>query len=525
MLVTTAETMRELDRRAIEEIGISGIVLMENAGRGCAEAIRRHYGPFGRKPVIILSGRGNNGGDGMVIARYFHQWGVPVKVYLLSEIEKITGDARTNLNICLNAGVPLEVIPQWEAFCSRMAEIASAHLLVDAILGTGLAKEVKGFYRQVVEFLNQRSVPLVAVDIPSGVDASTGRILGAAVRSDLTLTLALPKVGLLIYPGADFAGRMEVVDIGFPPVLTREQFPCIRLLEPEKLGRLLQPRRADSHKGNYGHLLIVAGSPGKTGAAALAGMGALHMGTGLVTIGIPRSLNPIMEVKLTEVMTEPLPETDQVTFSMASLETILRLLEGKDALALGPGLSRHPETAEMARQLIRQCPVPCVVDADGVNAMAGRLDVLKERPGGPLALTPHPGEMARLVGCSTAAVQQDRLGMARRFAEEYQVPLVLKGARTLVARPDGSVSINPTGNPGMASGGMGDVLTGMIGALLAQGLPMGDALELGVYLHGLAGDRVAAEKGAVGMAAGDLLDHLPVLIRELSGKADTGKPA
>ncbi len=524
MLVSTAETMRDLDRRAIEEIGIPGIVLMENAGRGCAEAIHRHYGPFTRKLLVILAGRGNNGGDGLVIARYFHQWGFPVKAYLLSEIEKVRGEARTNLNICLNAKVPLDVVPDWEAFCSRMADITSAHLFVDAMLGTGLASEVRGFYRQVIEFLNQRSVPLVAVDMPSGVDASTGRILGAAMRADMTLTMALPKAGLLIYPGAELAGHVEVVDIGFPPALASGEAPSIQLLEGTELVRLIHPRPEDSHKGDYGHLAVIAGSPGKTGAAALACMGALRMGTGLVTLGIPQSLNPIMEVKLTEVMTELLPETEQATLSTASLEAILRFLEGKDALALGPGLSRHPETAEVTRKLIRQCSIPCVVDADGVNAISGRLETLAERSGGPLALTPHPGEMARLLGCSTAEVQRDRLAIARRFAREYKVHLVLKGARTLVARPDGSVSINPTGNPGMASGGMGDVLTGMIGGLLAQGMPMGDALDLGVYLHGLTGDRVAEEKGSVGIIAGDLLCHLPGIIRELSGKTDMGRP-
>jgi len=522
MIVTTAETMRALDRRAIEEMGIPGIVLMENAGRGCAEAIRRYYGPFTRKPVVILAGRGNNGGDGLVIARYFHQWGLPFKVFLLSEIEKVRGDARTNLNICLNAGVPLEAVPDWEAFCARMADVTTAHTLVDAMLGTGLTLEVKGFLRRVIEFLNQCSIPVVAVDIPSGVDASTGRILGAAVRADMTMTMALPKVGLLIHPGADLAGRVEVVDIGFPPILTKEETPSLRLLESEELGGLIRPRPAGSHKGDYGHLAVIAGSPGKTGAAALACMGALRMGTGLVTLGIPQSLNAIMEVKLTEAMTEPLPETEQATLSTASLEAVLRFLEGKGALAVGPGLSQHPETAEMTRKLIRQCPIPCVVDADGVNAMAGRLETFAERSGAPLALTPHPGEMARLLGCSTAEVQQDRLATARRFAGEYGVYLVLKGARTLVARPDGSVSINPTGNPGMASGGMGDVLTGMIGGLLAQGIPMGDALDLGVYLHGLAGDRVAEEKGTVGMTAGDLLCHIPGIIRELRADEDMG---
>jgi len=522
MLVATAQSMRELDRRAIEEIGIPGIVLMENAGRGCAEAIRRHYGPGWRKPAVVLAGSGNNGGDGMVIARHFHQWGLPVKVYLLSQREKIRGDALTNLNICLNAGIPVDATPDWETFRSRKAEMDSAHVLVDCILGTGLSTEVRGFYRQVVELLNQRSIPLVAVDTPSGVDASTGRILGAAVRADLTLTLALPKVGLLLYPGADLTGLMEIVDIGLPAALTGEEPPFIRMLDDVGMARLMHPRRADSHKGEYGHLVVIAGSPGKTGAAALAGTGALRMGTGLVTVGIPRSLNPIMEVKLTEAMTEPLPETEQGAFSITALEEILHLLEGKDALALGPGLSQHPETAEMARQLIKRCPIPCVVDADGLNAMAGRLDVLKNRSGAPLALTPHPGEMARLSSCTTKEVQEDRLGMARRFAKEHEVHLVLKGARTLVARPDGSVSINTTGNPGMASGGMGDVLTGMTGGLLAQGMPMGDALDLGVYVHGLAGDHVCAAKGAAGMVAGDLVGSLPGIIRKLSEKMNPG---
>jgi len=515
MKVVTAREMQALDRRTIEDVGIPGVVLMENAGRKTAELILEHFGPS-PKEVVVLAGRGNNGGDGFVVARYLKNWGWPVKVLLFAQRERVSGDARVNLEVWVKIGGELMEIKAEADLDAAKGEMARAGLIVDALLGTGLNSEVRGLLRRAIEEVNALSKPVVAVDVPSGIDASTGRVLGVAVRADLTATFGLAKVGQVVHPGVDYVGRLEVIDISIPPEAVEEAGIRTYLLEPEELDlRPLSRRPRDTHKGTYGHLLLVVGSPGKTGAAAMASEAALRMGVGLATLACPASLNPIMEVKLTEAMTEPVPE-DEGTFSPRSLPRLMGLLEGKDALALGPGVGTREGTKEVVLELLRAAAVPVVVDADGINCLVGSLDVLKERRA-PLVLTPHPGEMARLLGVTPREVQGDRIGVARRFAEGYGCVLVLKGARTVIASPEGLTFINPTGNPGMASGGTGDVLTGMIGALLAQGMEPLEAAKLAVYLHGLSGDLAAEEVGEVALVATDLLRCLPKAIKELQG--------
>jgi NAD(P)H-hydrate epimerase len=388
---------------------------------------------------------------------------------------------------------------------------------VDAILGTGLNATVRGFYRKVIDLVNQLGRPVVAVDLPSGLNASSGQPLGTCIQATVTATLGLPKVGLLVTPGCSFAGHLEVVDIGLPRSVIETEDADRIWLEASDLASMIQPRPIDSHKGSFGHVLIVGGSVGKTGAGAMAGLGAARAGAGLVTLAVPASLHGLMEVKLTEVMTEPLAETAEQTVAREALPRIQTLLEGKQALALGPGLSEHKETRQVVLELIECSPCPLVLDADAVNGLAGHLEVLT-RAGAPVILTPHPGEMGRLLERSAAEIQNERLAVVQSFSEKYGVTLVLKGARTLIRSSGGRLAINSSGNPGLASGGTGDVLTGLIAGFLAQGLSSFDAACLGVYCHGKAADRLAIRWGDRGMLATDLLEEIPTVLKDLAAQ-------
>ena len=508
MKFCTASEMRRLDEKTIKECGIPGVVLMENAGRGAAEWTRRLCGELEGRRVAVIAGRGNNGGDGFVMARIFHGWGARVRTFLLSKRDKVGGDARINLEAALNMGLEVVEIPD-EARLDRL-ELGGADLIVDSILGTGLNSEVRGLYRSVIEAVNDSNAFVMAVDIPSGLSADTGRVLGTAVRADLTVTFGLPKVGLLIRPGADLCGRLETVDIGIPPHILAEADPRKELLTDQTLQGLLVPRVRDGHKGLYGHTLIAAGSTGKTGAAALAALAAARTGAGLVTVAGPAGLNPVLEVKITEAMTEPLPESEPGFVSAEAADRVLELAAGKAVLALGPGLSDRPGPQQMVRRLTAECDLPLVIDADGLNALAGDPDVLKSVRR-QAVLTPHPGEMSRLTGLSTRELARDRLGASAAFAAKYGVILVLKGDRTVVAAPDGRLYLNTSGGPHMASGGMGDVLTGVIAGLISQGLDPLDAARLGVFAHGRAADLAAEKLGPVGVLASDLIEMLPGL--------------
>ncbi len=508
MKLCTAEEMRRLDRKTIEECGLPGVVLMENAGRGAAVLTREHFGELAGRKVAVLCGRGNNGGDGFVMARIFHGWGALVRVFLLGQREQVRGDARINLEVALKMGLELVEIDQDERL-DRL-DLAGVELVVDAILGTGLNSEVRGLYRSVIENLNRSNLPVVAVDIPSGLDSDSGRILGAAVRADLTVTFGLPKIGLMLPPGEGLVGRLKVVDIGIPPHVLAEAAPDRELVLEETLAGLLAHRANDGHKGRYGHVLVVAGSTGKTGAAALASLAAARTGAGLVTLAGPASLNPVLEAKVTEVMTEPLPESDPGYLDEEALNRVLELAGGKSVLALGPGITDRKGSRRLVRALVEQAELPMVIDADGLNSLAAETAVLKKARR-EIVLTPHPGEMARLTGLTTEQIQADRLGAASSFAAEHGVIVVLKGYRTVIAAPDGRLFLNTTGGPHMASGGMGDVLTGMVAGLIAQGLTPLDAARLGVFVHGLAADKAAAAKGPVGILASDLLAWLPGL--------------
>lgn len=510
MRLVTSSEMRELDRLTIQELGLPGAVLMENAGRGAARVFLEHFEPPAGAQVLVVCGRGNNGGDGYVIARYLSGVGFRVSVVVLSELSRIAGDALLNLEIIRRMGVEVVEVSGPKAWTTWRDRMGTCDYIVDGILGTGLNEPVRGFYAEVIENINEWRRPTLAIDVPSGLNADTGQILGAAVKADLTVTFGFPKLGHFVYPGAGLVGRLLRIDIGIPEEMAVRVPAKYDLVEPDDFREFLTPERQDVHKGDRGHLLVLAGSPGKTGAATLSALGALRAGAGLVTVGIPKSLNPILESKLTEAMTYPLSETDEGTLSLSAEGEITRLLEGKTAVVLGPGLSTHGETKALVRRIVSSCPLPMVIDADGLNALAEEVEVLSACRGRAL-LTPHPGEMARLTGLRSSDVQADRVRVAEEFATRYGCILVLKGARTVIAEPHGRVHVNPTGNPALASGGSGDVLTGLIGGFLARRWPMGKAAVGGVYLHGLAADYMAEDMGQAGMLAGDLLEAIPLL--------------
>ncbi len=510
MILTTAQQMKELDRATIEDLGVPGLVLMENAGRGVVQVIGKLY-PHIRSAAVLV-GKGNNGGDGFVIARYLLHLGIKVKVFLAGSKASLKGDAAHNARLAEACGVPLQEIPEgFDSVCLKK-DLADADLILDALLGTGLEKEVQGLFKELIALVNEIARPRLAVDIPSGLSSDSGQPLGLCVQASATVTFGWPKRGHLLFPGSQYVGRLLLVDIGIPPALRPEGADRVELLSGDELLPWLPERRPDGHKGTYGHALILAGSTGKTGAAALAAMGALRVGAGMVTLGIPASLNPILEMKLTEAMTEPLPEGKTGCLGRPALERIRTLLAGKRVLALGPGLSTSDGTQALIRSLLKEdFSLPLVVDADGLTALADHPESLTLLSGRAI-LTPHPGEMARLTGKTVQEIQADRIGTARDFAEQYGVVLVLKGARTVVADPAGAIFLNPIAHPVMASGGMGDVLTGMITGWLAQGVAPLPAACLGVYFHSGAGVRVAAKKGKQGILASELADVLPELI-------------
>ncbi len=524
MKVVTAAEMRQIDQDTIEGIGIPGIVLMETAGSAIVRAIEQHYPTCQR--IGIFAGKGNNGGDGIVIARQLAHIGRDVRLFLVSAPESFTGEAQINLEIATKLGLQIEKIltgARFDGTGTVPTTLASCELLVDAIFGTGLRGAVRDPIATIITAINRLPTPILSVDLPSGLDADTGHPLGVCVQADRTVTIGLPKRGLLMHPGAEFAGKLEVVDIGFPEQVVNAQDIKVNWTSAAQASQWMPPRPPFSHKGSYGRVLVVAGSTGMTGAAALASEAALRAGAGLVTLAIPKRLNPILEGLLPEVMTLPLPETDVGSLAASATSPILEFAKKtKSILAIGPGLSQHPETVSLVHQLIREnreqrVDLRMVIDADGLNALAQDRETLS-RLNSEAVLTPHPGEMARLTNTAVPTLEADRIGTAQQFASEHGVTLVFKGAPTVTSDPNGNLWINSTGNPGMATGGMGDVLTGVIAGLMAQGIPSESAAALGVYLHGLSGDIAAETLGMHGLIASDVLKTVPQVIYSLTQK-------
>lgn len=514
MKIVTGPQMQLLDRRTIAEAHIPGKVLMERAGKGAVQHLEDRFGPVRGKTVTILCGKGNNGGDGLVVARLLHKLRARVHVILLSPLSDLRADAAAMYRRFVTVGGRSSVKPF--RFAGEIQSLLhSSDLIVDALLGTGLSADVSGHYAAAIDLINDAGKPVLAIDVPSGLDADSGAIMGHAVKATMTVTFGLPKQGFYLDQGIDHAGSVRVVDIGIPPAFV-DRLDCrLTLITQESVRRALPVRVASAHKGTFGHAGIIAGSVGKTGAAALAAQAALRVGTGLVTVATPASVNDVLEAKLLEAMTMPLPETKARTLSRLGFDRIVEFIRARTAVAIGPGLSTHPETVELVQSLMKHLDRPSVLDADALNALAGRASILTECKIPPI-LTPHPGEMARLEVSATAqTVNADRIGIARRFARERGVFVVLKGARTVLARPDGLVAICPTGNPGMATAGTGDVLTGMVVGMLAQGVPAWEAACAATFLHGSAGDLAAQTLGQAGMVAGDLIAQIPYAIQQV----------
>jgi len=513
----TAEQMRDFDRRAEREFGVPSIVLMENAGRHVSEAIRHMLRSVRGKRIAVVAGTGNNGGDGFVAARHLRDAGAEASVFLLGDPAEVKGEAKINLDMLLETGFTVKSV---QSASEIEVPLTHSDAIVDAIFGTGLHGEVRGLTADVIQAINASGRPVVAVDVPSGLDADTGRILGVCVNAERTVTFALPKIGLLTYPGASCVGELVVADIGIPDQLYDEV--AVELPSEEWVADRLPERPPDAHKGTFGSVVVIAGSPGLTGAAAMAAESALRSGAGLSTLAVAAGLQDLMAAKLTEVMTHGLPETESRVIGAKAVEAALSLCEKATAVVLGCGMGTHSETCEFVHRFVKSVRKPMIVDADGLNCLAGDASTL-EGDHGEIVITPHPGEMARLLGTTAQEVQSNRVDAARKAASRFHCVTVLKGARTLIADPSGRVFINPTGNAGMASGGTGDVLAGAMGGLLAQGVSLLDAAVCGVFVHGMAGDIAASTIGEAGMIAGDVLRALPAALKELYDRR-TAKP-
>ena len=508
MKIVTAAQMQALDRRAITEAHIPSLTLMDHAGTSVVAAMEQTFGSLAGKTVAVLCGKGHNGGDGFVVARLLTRKRARVQVLLMTRVADLAGDAKTMYRRFVSTG-GASAVHACPSSAKLQTLLGTSDLIVDALLGTGLSAPITGPYRTAIDCINGAGRPVTAVDLPSGIHADTGMVLGAAVRASLTVTFALPKLGLYVGSGIDHAGTVRIADIGIPSSYADAVDSRISLITGNETRGLLPARLPSGHKGTYGHVGIIAGSVGKTGAAALAARAALRVGAGLVTIATPASVNDTLEAKLLEAMTVPMPETNERTLAWSGLDLLVTFTKARSAVAIGPGLTTHPETVELIHALITRLEKPSILDADALNALAGHPALLAECKV-PLILTPHPGEMARLEEQATPqSVNADRIGTASGFAQQRGVILILKGARTVVAHPNGQVAICPTGNPGMATAGTGDALTGIIVGLLAQGLNAWDAARAGTYLHGLAGDLAAASLGSAGMIAGDLIERIP----------------
>ncbi len=513
MYLVSAQEMREMDRLTIASFGLPGRLLMETAGRGAVRFFLETFPDCSGRRIGVVAGRGNNGGDGFVMARYLAEAGARVTVFLLARQEQVTGDAAANLELLTPLDIPVIEMPGAEAFALHLPELRHQAFWIDAILGTGLNTEVKAYFKEVISFINDSGKPVFCVDIPSGLSADTGQICGACIQGTATATFGFPKIGHATYPGAALTGKLRVVDIGIPSLIATRVGPKQHLITPAAAREGLVERTADSHKGRTGHLLVVGGSSGKSGAAAMAAMTALRAGAGLVTAAIPETLNPVLETLILEAMTCPLPDQGRALLGKTALETLRMQLPGKKCIAIGPGLGTSPDTRDALLEFLPEIDIPMVLDADALNCLSSKPEILKTLKA-PVILTPHPGEMARLSGTDPRSIQKDRIAAARKFAEAFNCHLVLKGAGTVIAHPDGTIYVNSTGNAGMATGGMGDILTGLIAGLITQGAPVPAACRTGVYLHGAAADALA-EKHPYGYLASEVGRRIPAEIRHL----------
>jgi NAD(P)H-hydrate epimerase len=526
MKVLTAEQMREVDRLTTDRYGVPSLQLMENAGAAVADYLSQAFPDLSTRGILVLCGKGNNGGDGFVVARRLRERGAPPRVFLFAELSAVLGDAAVNLQLWRAGGGELHVVTSKSEWATAREALNEADLVVDALLGTGIKGPVEGLLSSVIDDVNEwrerrpvrlrraRARFVNSVDMPSGLPSGNEDFGGPVIRADATVTFTAPKVGQLLAPQADCVGKLVVRDIGTPCELLHDD-PTLKLhwLERGEFRDLPMVRKADSNKGNFGHALIVAGSLGKSGAAVLSGRAALRVGAGLVTVATPAKVLPIVAAGMPEMMTTPLLENDDGTVSLRNLDDdrFAQVARDKSVLAMGPGLSTNPETQQFIRTVLQKLSLPVILDADGLNAFAGQADELRTRKPELLAVTPHPGEMGRLLGATARDVQAKRLEVALDAAAKWKAFVILKGFHTILATPDGRAYVNTTGNPGMATGGTGDVLTGMLAGLTAEfgSKNWEHVLGLGIYLHGLAGDVAAERVGEAPLVASDLIEALP----------------
>jgi ADP-dependent NAD(P)H-hydrate dehydratase / NAD(P)H-hydrate epimerase len=522
-LVTSAQ-MAAIDRRSIEEHGIPGYTLMQRAGQAVVDELVARSGSVAGDLVAVLCGRGNNGGDGFVIARLLRELKADVRCYLIAEKpDAVAGSAKEAMDAWQQAGGETTNLVNEESIRAIAASWSDADYIIDGLLGTGLVGDVRGVVKAVIEAVSMQRVPVIAIDIPSGIDGDTGAVLGAAIQASLTVTFGLPKVGHAFHPGKRYCGTLVVADIGFPSDAVEAEAGRLFLTGSDDARGWVPHRVADAHKGSQGTVFLIAGSVGMTGAAALSSEAALRVGCGLSYLACPESLNDVLEGMVREVVTKPMPEVGKRRcFALRGLGQMLREAENMDVIAIGPGIGRHRETAELVRRFVQQSGHPMVIDADGLFALSP-----ESRPanlsaeefgfdGRDVVLTPHYGEMSRLIGVDIAQIKANPLAYARAARDTYRATVLLKGDPTVVCGPSGEEWVNTSGNSGMASGGMGDVLTGTIAGLIAQGLGAEKAARLGAYVHGLAGDLARDELGLHGMIAGDVLARLPTAMKKLS---------
>lgn len=510
MKLVTASQMQALDSAAVEKYKIRSLDLMERAGKGTADAVLTRFPKKG--PVIIFAGKGNNGGDGLVTARYLKNAGFNVSIYLLSPWTEFSPDARINWDRLAGLNVEICEIVSEHELKNDIKKFEKAVCIIDAIFGTGLSSEVKGKYKSVIEFINSLIKPVIAVDIPSGISADTGQPLGTAIRAKLTVTFGMAKVGCFTNIGAEYAQKVLVVDIGIPKELTERANTGYFLIMEDMFAPSFGKRVLDSHKGDFGHVLVIGGSSGKIGAGLLTAKAALRAGAGLVTYALPHTAYVKFDTKSPEIMYEGVADHGLGRFCKESLAPLKVLAQNKKVLAIGPGIGTEKDTTAVIIDFIKKDQLPSIIDADGLNCLAGDIGAISVRKN-PVILTPHLGEMARLTGLPSKNIQADRIAAAKNFAKAHRVYLVLKGHRTIVASPEGNIFINPTGNPGMATAGTGDVLTGVIAGFIAQDIPVETAVIAGVYLHGLAGDLAAKDLGVRGLIASDVINCLPLAMK------------
>jgi NAD(P)H-hydrate epimerase len=500
MMILTVDEMRAMDRRAIDQLGIPEAILMENAGLAAASVLAQKIGIRGRK-IAIFCGVGNNGGDGFVLARKIHADGGVPRVYLLGDPERFKGAARMNYEILCK--LPIERQP-FVSLNKIGTQVRHSHAVVDAIFGTGLDREVDGLYAEAIALINACRKKVLSLDIPSGINGDTGRIMGAAVRADYTVTFGLPKIGAMLYPGYAHCGELYVSHISFPPDLYDRADIKIQMNRPPAL----PPRDRDGHKGSMGQALFIAGAAGYFGAPYLSAMSFLKAGGGYARLAAPRSMTPFLAREGSEIVFIPQQETVSGSIALENRKSLVELSEKMDMVVIGPGLSLNVQTQQLVRELVKSIKTPLLIDGDGITALCADLKVLRRRKA-PTILTPHLGEMSRITGKSVAEIERSRIAVLQQAAADFGALIVLKGAHSLIGCPDGRVFVNLSGNSGMATAGSGDVLTGTVAAMAGLGLPLEEAVKKGVFMHGFAGDLAAEENGEDGITARDILESLP----------------